>query len=83
MKVPAVRPVGDLQAPEKRKLHEAASQFEAVFLKQMLASAKIAPSGGHGALALDALADGIARAGGIGLAMIIEELAAKEISKVR
>lgn len=75
----AVAPPEPPRPDEKRRLHDAATQFEAVFLKQLLAAAKVTPTSGHGSLALDALADGIAGAGGIGLARSVEEAAQKAL----
>ncbi|MEO8877787.1 MAG: hypothetical protein ABI461_19495 [Polyangiaceae bacterium] len=48
-----------------------ASQFEQVFVRQLLSAAKVGgsqESGGYGAMAVDALATGISQGGGLGIA---------------
>jgi Rod binding domain-containing protein len=64
-------------ADEKRKagIHKAASEFESIFVRQLLTAAKIGGSkgGGYGSMAVDALASGIQTGGGIGLAGAIEK----------
>ena len=57
-------PAGDLQ--------KVASEFEAMLLRQLLTSAKMGGEGGYSSMAVDALASGITRAGGIGLAHELE-----------
>lgn len=57
------------------KIAHVASQFEEVFLRQLLAASKIGgkdEGGGYGSMAVDALASGISRGGGFGIAKQIE-----------
>lgn len=81
-----VAPVTGPHAPppathDKRadKLRHAASEFEGILVKQLLKAAKLgSPNGeekanGYADMAVDALASGIERAGGLGLARRIEE----------
>lgn len=65
---------------ESKRLNEAARQFEAVFLRQMLSclekttsmqGAKQAGSNLYGSMMVDAVADAVSRAGGIGLAAML------------
>lgn len=61
---------------EAEKLHEAAVQFEAVFIRQLLKASRFAEdmgSSGYGGMALEALADGVTGQGGLGLAKAIED----------
>jgi Rod binding domain-containing protein len=61
------------------KLRHAASEFEGILVKQLLKAAKLGASNGeekangYADMAVDALASGIQRAGGLGLARRIEE----------
>lgn len=60
---------------EKARVIDAAKQFEGIFVRQLLDSAKImGPKGssGYGSMAVESLADGVVRAGGLGLARQIE-----------
>jgi len=53
------------------KLRHAAHDFESLLVKQLLTTAKITgegKAGGYGDMAVDALATGIEKAGGLGLA---------------
>jgi Rod binding domain-containing protein len=57
------------------KLHTAAREFESILVKQLLSAAKVGgqnPSG-YADMAVDALATGVEKAGGLGLARKIEE----------
>ena len=57
------------------KIAHVAEQFEEVFLRQLLAASKIGgkeEGGGYGSMAVDALATGISRGGGFGIAKQIE-----------
>jgi len=64
-------------SPQDRALSHAAHEMEAVFVRHLLAAAKIGGSessgSGYGSMAVDALAAGIETGGGIGLARRIEE----------
>ncbi|MBM4359845.1 MAG: hypothetical protein FJ096_17215 [Deltaproteobacteria bacterium] len=69
------RPAG-AKPDEAGKLHDAAMQFEAVFVRQLLKAAKFGEdmgSSGHASMALEALADSVTRQGGLGLAKAIED----------
>jgi Rod binding domain-containing protein len=62
-------------APKDHALARAASEMETVFVRHLLEASKIGgPSGetGYGSMAVDALATGIERGGGLGLARAIE-----------
>ena len=69
---------------ESKKLGDAARQFEAVFLRQILSSleraasvqgGKAAGSNLYGSMLVDAVADSISRSGGMGLAsMLVKSL---------
>jgi Rod binding domain-containing protein len=70
---PATTPVKDART---EKLEKAAGEFEAIFVKQLLKEAKVGgaqKSGGYGDMAVDALASGIQKGGGLGLAKRIEQ----------
>ena len=67
---------GKVVAPESDKLCEAARQFEAVFVRQLLKASKFGEDmgeSGYGGMALEALADGVTKQGGLGLARAIED----------
>lgn len=69
-------------APQARELTRATRQFEAILLKRMLASLEKTTSltpqlvlgggGQYGSMMVEALADAIAEAGGLGLAKTLE-----------
>jgi Rod binding domain-containing protein len=64
------------------KLHEAARDFESLLVKQLLTAAKIGgdPKGsGYADMAVDALAKGIEKGGGMGLAKRIEDTIAHSL----
>ena len=69
-------PAAGARAAVDPKTHKMAQEFEAMFVRQILKSAKI---GGHekedgfDGMAVDALATGITEGGGLGLARQIEE----------
>jgi peptidoglycan hydrolase FlgJ len=72
--------IATIDRPESKRLDEAARQFEAVFLRQMLSSlertlstkeGKEAGSNLYGSMMVDAVADAVSRAGGIGLASML------------
>jgi len=74
-------PASKLDKVEAKKLDDAARQFEAVFLRQMLSSlerttstpaGKEAGSNLYGSMMVDAVADAISRAGGMGLASMLK-----------
>ncbi len=72
-RTPAVPAVKDART---EKLEKAAGEFESLFVKQLLKEAKIGgdqKSGGYADMAVDALASGIQRGGGLGLAKRIEQ----------
>jgi Rod binding domain-containing protein len=79
----AVSPATD---PRLSKLRQAASEFESLLLKQLLAAAKIGGNGsdekasGYADMAVDALATSIERGGGLGLAHRIEQAVAHGIA---
>ncbi|MBM4377490.1 MAG: hypothetical protein FJ095_20630 [Deltaproteobacteria bacterium] len=58
------------------KLKVAAEQFEAVFVRQLLKASRFGEDmgeAGYGGMALEALADGVTKQGGLGLARAIED----------
>ena len=63
--------------PVDPKVHKAAQEFEAMFVRQILTAAKV--GGGHDkqqgydGMAVDALASGITKGGGLGLAREVED----------
>ena len=64
------------QASERtEKIHKAAQEFESLLIKQLLSAAKMGgeAKGGYGDMGLDALASGVEKAGGLGLARRLEE----------
>jgi Rod binding domain-containing protein len=65
-----------LEAEVKRveKAHDAAAQFESVLVRQMLHESKMFGKSQNGftGMAVDAMADGIEKNGGLGLAQMIE-----------
>lgn len=66
------------KAKEQARVTDAAKQFEGIFVRQLLEAAKVmggsnkGQSGGYGSMAIEALSDGVVRAGGFGLAKQIE-----------
>jgi Rod binding domain-containing protein len=65
------------------KLHTAARAFESILVKQLLSAAKVGgqnPSG-YADMAVDALATGVEKAGGLGLARRIEETLSHSLSR--
>jgi Rod binding domain-containing protein len=62
------------QQPDPKVAH-VAQQFEEVFVRQLLSSAKMGgekADGGFGAMTIDALATGVSQGGGLGIAKSIE-----------
>jgi hypothetical protein len=78
---PAPPPDGAVKAtkldPAKlAKLTEAARQFEAVFVRHLLKSARFGgdeAAGGYGAMVVDAMATSVTSGGGLGLARAIRD----------
>lgn len=67
--------------PADPALHRACEEFEAAFIKQLLTAAKVGgkqQDHGYGAMAVDALADGIVAGGGLGLARAVERALARQ-----
>ncbi len=63
--------------PAPSKLEDAAAQFEAIFVKQLLSSLErtadtSSGSKVYGSMVVDSMADAITRAGGLGLAQEIQ-----------
>jgi Rod binding domain-containing protein len=68
--------VGQPKASEHaEKLHRAAQEFESLLIKQLLSAAKMGgqAKGGYADMGVDALATGVEKAGGLGLARRLEE----------
>lgn len=68
-------PAADADTRRTEKLKQAAHDFESLLVKQFLKASKVGgdAKGGYGDMAVDALADGIERAGGLGLAQRIQD----------
>lgn len=64
-------------------LHQVAEQFEAMLLRQLLTAAKMGGSGNYADMAVDALANGITEAGGVGLSRQLEATLGTQISAIR
>jgi Rod binding domain-containing protein len=67
------------------QLHTAAKAFESILVKQLLSAAKVGgqnPSG-YADMAVDALATGVEKAGGLGLARRIEDTLSHSLSRSR
>src|SRR5260370_30268302 len=81
--VPAQRPER-AAADHAVKLHRATQEFESLLVKQLLTAAKIGgdAKGGYGDMAIDAMANGIEKGGGLGLARRIEEALAHTIPSI-
>ena len=79
----ALDPTAD---PKFEKLEKAAKQFEAIFVRQLLKTAKFggkAAKGGHGQMAVDAMANAICDGGGLGLSDHIRDALVKaHVSKL-
>ena len=61
-------------------LQRMASEFEAMLLRQLLSAAKMGQGqGGYADMAVESMADGISRAGGVGLAREIERALSRQI----
>jgi Rod binding domain-containing protein len=72
----AVVKSGGASQDEGAKLKAAADQFEAVFVRQLLKASRFGEDmgeAGYGGMALEALADGVTKQGGLGLARAIED----------
>ncbi len=75
--VAAEKPAGARPAhPSDPRLAKAAQDLEGIFVRQLVAAAKLggkSAESGYGAMAADALATGIQAGGGLGLARRIED----------
>jgi Rod binding domain-containing protein len=63
------------------KVHKAAQDFEAMFVRQILSAAKVggnhAKQSGYDGMAVDAIAGAVSQGGGLGLAQHIEDALAR------
>jgi Rod binding domain-containing protein len=78
----AAAPATAPDAKRAAKLHDAARDFESLFVKQLLTAANIgggSKEDGYTDMAVDGLAAGIERGGGLGLARRIEESLTKTL----
>lgn len=76
MKIQPVGPAAPTVDPERvQKAHDAAGQFEAVLVRQMLQESKMFGKANNAftGMAVDAMADGIEKSGGLGLTSLIEK----------
>lgn len=88
----AINPVGPAATPSTMAanpatapsdLHRVASEFEAMLLRQLLHTAKMgSAAGSYGDMAVDALANGVSQAGGIGLTRQLEAVLAGQIGRI-
>ncbi len=73
----ASAPAAKAGAPPKKdkskEIRDAADAFEAILLRQMLASAKVAGKGSYSDMGTEALAGAVSKAGGLGLGRAIEQ----------
>lgn len=68
-------PLTETAEKKRAEISQAAKQFEGIFVRQLLDAAKVMGSkgsSGYGSMGVEALADGVVRAGGLGLARQIE-----------
>lgn len=78
-RIPAVPPTPEAVAAAKAetaKVHRAAGEFESMLVRQLLSAAHaVGKDGGgaYGGMAVDALASGVEKGGGLGLAKAIED----------
>lgn len=56
-----------------KEIRDAADAFEAILLRQMLSSAKVAGKGSYSDMGTEALAGAVSKAGGLGLGRAIEQ----------
>ena len=71
-----VSQLGPDELKQFKQLDEAAKSFEQIFVQQLLKTADFgskATKGGHGAMALEAMATGVTQGGGMGLATLIRD----------
>jgi hypothetical protein len=75
----------DAEARRTEKLHSATREFEELLVKQLLNAAKIGgeKSTGYADMAVDALAKGVEKGGGLGLARRLEETLSHSLSRIR
>jgi len=68
-------PAPSVEARRAEKVQQAARDFESVLVRQLLKATKMGgdSKGGYGDMAVDALADGIEKGGGLGLAQCIQK----------
>lgn len=62
--------------PGDAKVHKAAQEFEAMFVRQILTAAKVGghdKASGYDGMAVDAIASAVTQGGGLGLARQIED----------
>lgn len=73
----------EAQAQRADKAHDAAKQFEAVLVRQMLQEAKMFGKGSNAmsGMAVDAMADSIEKGGGLGLSQLLERAILEQPSR--
>ncbi len=74
------RPLPAEATRDAKKILEAATQFESLFMRQILKTARFGGSGsesGYGGMVVDALATGVSENGGMGLAKAITDSLAR------
>lgn len=64
---------GPPKKDKTKEIRDAADAFEAILLRQMLASAKVAGKGSYSDMGTEALAGAVSKAGGLGLGRAIEQ----------
>lgn len=70
----APRPATPGAGPDEANLRRVAQEFESMLVRQLLAASRMEAGGeAYGEMATDALASGLARGGGLGLARHIQD----------
>ena len=72
--MPAAKPdAAAKKAKEAADVKQAAAAFEAILVRQMLASAKVAGKGNYSDMGVEALSTAVTQGGGLGLGRAIED----------
>jgi hypothetical protein len=81
---PPVAGAAAADAHKLEKLHKATEDFESILVKQLLNAAKLGgqKSSGYADMAVDALATGVEKSGGLGLARRLEAALSHSLSLI-
>lgn len=76
--------LAEADARRTEKLHAATREFEELLVKQLLNAAKMGgeKSTGYADMAIDALAKGVEKGGGLGLARRFEETLSQSLARI-